>query len=35
MLHKIMPIGFVDQEPQVRDTQEDTPITNFSVATRS
>ena len=34
MLHEVTIIGFVDQEPQMRYTEDGTPVTNFSVATR-
>ena len=34
MFHRITIIGFVGQEPQMRYTEDGTPVTNFSVATR-
>ena len=34
MFHRITLIGFVGQAPQMRYTEEGTPVTNFSVATR-
>ena len=34
MFHRITIIGFVGQAPQMRYTEEGTPVTNFSVATR-
>ena len=34
MFHRITIIGFVGQEPQMRFTEDGTPVTNFSVATR-
>jgi len=34
MLHEITIIGFVGQAPQMRYTEDSTPVTNFSVATR-
>ncbi len=33
MFHRITLIGFVGQAPQMRYTEEGTPVTNFSVAT--
>lgn len=33
MFHRITLIGFVGQSPQMRYTEEGTPVTNFSVAT--
>jgi hypothetical protein len=34
MFHRITIIGFVGQAPQMRYTEDGTPVTNFSVATR-
>jgi single-strand DNA-binding protein len=34
MFHRITLIGFVGQAPQMRYTEDGTPVTNFSVATR-
>ena len=34
MFHRITLIGFVGQEPAMRYTEDGTPVTNFSVATR-
>jgi single-strand DNA-binding protein len=34
MLHEVTIIGFVGQEPSMRYTEDGTPVTNFSVATR-
>ena len=34
MFHRITIIGFVGQDPQMRYTEDGTPVTNFSVATR-
>jgi single-stranded DNA-binding protein len=34
MFHRITIIGFVGQPPQMRYTEDGTPVTNFSVATR-
>ena len=34
MFHRITIIGFVGQEPGMRYTEDGTPVTNFSVATR-
>jgi len=34
MLHEVTIIGFVGQEPGMRYTEDGTPVTNFSVATR-
>jgi single-strand DNA-binding protein len=34
MFHRITIIGFVGQEPTMRYTEDGTPVTNFSVATR-
>ena len=34
MIHRITIIGFVGQPPQMRYTEDGTPVTNFSVATR-
>ena len=34
MLHEVTIIGFVGQDPQMRYTEDGTPVTNFSVATR-
>ena len=33
MFHRITLVGFVGQAPQMRYTEEGTPVTNFSVAT--
>jgi hypothetical protein len=35
VFHRITLIGFVGQPPQMRYTEEGTPVTNFSVATLS
>ena len=34
MFHRITIIGFVGPDPQIRCTEDGTPVTNFSVATR-
>ena len=34
MFHRITIIGFVGQSPSMRYTEDGTPVTNFSVATR-
>ncbi len=34
MFHRITLIGFVGQEPQMRYTEDGTPVSNISVATR-
>jgi single-stranded DNA-binding protein len=34
MFHRITIIGFVGQDPQMRYTEDGTPVCNFSVATR-
>ena len=34
MFHRITLIGFVGQDPAMRYTEDGTPVTNFSVATR-
>jgi single-strand DNA-binding protein len=34
MFHRVVIIGFVGQDPQMRYAPDSTPVTNFSVATR-